>query len=183
MFRRGAESITSLLFPFYTHVHKQQLKDRVPLGHPLLELFHAYSGMKNRKEERRGQGWRFLLFASAAFLLYAGLTANAQVAPGTPSFVPQDCHEFDCIDLLNNNVILNATIRNKSGLFPMNAMLSMDSYMQEKWGEPFYVVAFDDSPFWIHGKQHWYPITCRQQADWIFELLVYNLSHWRRFHN
>jgi len=136
MSRRCAQSLRSLSFPFYDLLHQRQLKGQRSLEHCLPKLFHPDSGV-TAHTRRVEQEWRFLpLFGLAAFLLYAGLTANAQVAPGTPSFVPQDCHEFDCIDLLNNNVILNATIRNKSGLFPMNAMLSMDSYMQIT-GPPF----------------------------------------------
>ena len=52
-----------------------------------------------------------------ALLSFAAL-AGAQVAPGAPSFVPQDCHEVDCVDLLNNVVSLNLPVRSKSGAFP-----------------------------------------------------------------
>jgi len=49
-----------------------------------------------------------------AFLSFAAL-AGGQVASGFPSFVPQDCHEVDCVDLLNNNITLTVPVRSKSG--------------------------------------------------------------------
>ncbi len=129
MFRRLSPSLS---FRSYDQVHQQQTGGPAPL-----ELLHPDRDTKIPRG-RGEQRWRFsLLSVLAAFLLYAGLASNAQVTPGTPSFVPQDCHEFDCIDLLNNNVMLNVPIRNKSGLFPMNAGLTMNSYMEFTGLSPF----------------------------------------------
>jgi len=55
--------------------------------------------------------------------LFCCPTTYAQVAPGAPSFVPQDCHETDCVDLLNNNVTLRIPIMSKRGLIPFNYRL------------------------------------------------------------
>ncbi len=41
--------------------------------------------------------------------------AMGQVAPGHPSFVPQDCGQYDCINLQNLNVSLNVPVYSKSG--------------------------------------------------------------------
>ncbi len=84
---------------------------------------------------------RFSLFSLLLFCSFAPI-GWAQVQPGTPNFVPQDCHEVDCVSLLSNNVILNVPIRSKSGLFAMSAGLSLNSYM-------------GTTPF--HSTSIWYP--------------------------
>jgi hypothetical protein len=58
-----------------------------------------------------------------AFLYFAGL-ALGQVTPGNPSFVPQDCGQYDCVNLQNLNVSLNVPLYSKSGAFPLNLALS-----------------------------------------------------------
>jgi len=63
-----------------------------------------------------------------AFLLFAEL-AGGQVAPGLPSFVPQDCHEVDCVNLQNGNVTLRAPVASKSGAFPFNFGLVGNFYV------------------------------------------------------
>ncbi|MGB6801588.1 MAG: hypothetical protein WBE31_04930, partial [Candidatus Sulfotelmatobacter sp.] len=58
-----------------------------------------------------------------------------QVAPGHPSFVPQDCGQYDCINLQNLNVSLNVPVYSKSGAFPLNFGLSgADSYFYNNAG-------------------------------------------------
>jgi len=47
--------------------------------------------------------------------------AQAQVQPGFPAFSPQDCQFGICVNLANNNVVLNAPIRHKNGTFPFRA--------------------------------------------------------------
>jgi YD repeat-containing protein len=70
-----------------------------------------------------------LLCVFAAFLSFARL-AEGQVAPGTPNFVPEDCHEADCVDLMNNNVTLHVPVMSKSGAFPFSFSLTgADSYI------------------------------------------------------
>ena len=61
--------------------------------------------------------------ALAALLSFIGL-AHGQVAPGYPSFVPQDCGQYDCINLQNLNVSLNVPVYSKSGAFPFNLSMS-----------------------------------------------------------
>jgi hypothetical protein len=73
-----------------------------------------------------------LLTLCPAFFL-AGL-ARAQVAPGLPSFVPQDCHEVDCVDLLNNNISLRLPVRSKSGAFSFNFNLNAAYFMSAPSG-------------------------------------------------
>lgn len=61
--------------------------------------------------------------------------AMGQVAPGHPSFVPQDCGQYDCINLQNLNVSLNVPVYSKSGAFPLNFGLSgADSYFYNNAG-------------------------------------------------
>jgi RHS repeat-associated protein len=72
-------------------------------------------------------------FVLAAVLSFGGL-AGAQVAPGTPSFVPEDCHEVDCVDLMNNNVSLNVPIRSKAGAIPFNVSLNGSYYISNSGG-------------------------------------------------
>jgi hypothetical protein len=62
------------------------------------------------------------------FLFSAGL-AVGQVAPGFPSFAPQDCHGVDCVDLLNNNVSLNIPVMSKAGAIPFNLSLNGSYYI------------------------------------------------------
>jgi hypothetical protein len=70
----------------------------------------------------------FFALVLAVVLSFVGL-AGAQVAPGTPSFVPQDCHEVDCVDLMNNNIPLNVPIRSKAGAIPFNVSLNGSYYI------------------------------------------------------
>jgi RHS repeat-associated protein len=50
-------------------------------------------------------------------------------AQGHPSFVPQDCGQYDCVNLQNLTVSLNIPVMSKSGAFPFNAALvGGDSY-------------------------------------------------------
>jgi RHS repeat-associated protein len=52
------------------------------------------------------------------------ISAGAQVAPGSPSFIPQDCGQYDCVNIQNGNVSLNVPLYSKSGAFPLNFGLS-----------------------------------------------------------
>jgi len=71
----------------------------------------------------------YLACVLIAFLCFAGL-AGAQGAPGFPSFTPQDCGQFDCINLQNLNVSLNVPVMGKNGAFPFEAKLTGgDSYV------------------------------------------------------
>jgi hypothetical protein len=68
-------------------------------------------------------------FALAAFLCLVGL-AEGQVSPGFPSFIPQDCGQYDCINLQNLNVSLNVPVMSKSGAFPFKfSFIGNDSYV------------------------------------------------------
>jgi len=72
---------------------------------------------------RREQGHLFLLLARlvpAAFLSFVGLAA---AQGGQPSFVPQICGQYDCVNLQNLNVSLNVPVMSKSGAFPFRAAL------------------------------------------------------------
>jgi RHS repeat-associated protein len=80
---------------------------------------------------------RFSLFSLLLCLSFAPI-ARAQVQPGVPSFVPQDCHEFDCVNLLNNNVMLNVPIREKSGMFAMNTAFTLNSYIYSLGTHPLW---------------------------------------------
>jgi len=71
----------------------------------------------------------FLLFVLATFLPFVGV-AGGQVNPGMPSFIPQNCGQYDCINIQNLNVSLNIPVMSKSGAFPLNAAMSgEDSYI------------------------------------------------------
>ncbi len=79
-----------------------------------------------------------LLFALPLFLLLFFVTglAGGQVAPGSPTFVPQDCHEVDCIDLLNNNITIHAPIRSKAGAMNFNSSLTGNFFEANPSGAP-----------------------------------------------
>jgi len=76
----------------------------------------------------------FLLFALSLFLLCAAELAGAQEQSGYPSFVPQDCHQFDCVNLLTNTVSLNVPIRSKAGAVPVSARGVASYYMTTSGG-------------------------------------------------
>ena len=59
----------------------------------------------------------FGIFLSSLIL---PLCVTAQVATGMPAYSAFDKHEFDSVDLLNNNVLLNVPVFAKSGVFPIN---------------------------------------------------------------
>jgi len=83
-----------------------------------------------------------LCIALAALVPFVGL-AHGQVAPGYPSFVPQDCGQYYCINLQNLNVSLNVPVYSKSGAFPFNFGFYGNFYMIEGGGlwEPSIVYA------------------------------------------
>jgi hypothetical protein len=62
------------------------------------------------------------------YCLIAG-TAFGQVTPGMPSFSAYDSHEVDTIDLMNNNIVLNAPVMSKSGAFPFSYRLAGNFYV------------------------------------------------------
>ena len=76
------------------------------------------------------QMWRVSrCYIFVTLLSFAGL-AGAQVAPGQPSFIPQNCGQYDCVNLQNLNVSLNVPVMSKSGAFPFSATLvGGDSYI------------------------------------------------------
>jgi RHS repeat-associated protein len=68
-------------------------------------------------------------FVLATVLSFVG-PAGAQVTPGMPSFIPQNCSQYDCVNIQNLNVSLNIPVMSKSGAFPFNAATSgEDSYI------------------------------------------------------
>jgi hypothetical protein len=69
-----------------------------------------------------------ICFLAAVFLLFH-LTSVGQVAPGLPSFSAYDRHEVDTVDLMNNNVLLTAPLKSKSGAMPFNLRATANSYM------------------------------------------------------
>jgi RHS repeat-associated protein len=71
----------------------------------------------------------FLWFAILPLLLSVSGVASGQVAPGAPSFAPQDCHGVDCVDLLNNNVSLNIPVMSKAGAVNFNLSLNGSYYI------------------------------------------------------
>jgi RHS repeat-associated protein len=69
-------------------------------------------------------------FALLVFLSSVGVAGAQNVAPGYPSYTPQDCGEYDCVNLQNLNVSLNVAVYSKSGAFPFNfAMIGGGSYV------------------------------------------------------
>jgi RHS repeat-associated protein len=78
---------------------------------------------------RRNKGHKFSrLCVLATLFSFVGL-AGGQVAPGFPSFAPQDCHGVDCVDLLNNNVSLNIPVMSKAGAINFNLSLNGSYYI------------------------------------------------------
>lgn len=76
-------------------------------------------------------------FVLVALLSFAGL-AGGQVAPGQPSFIPQDCKGPTCVNLQNLNVSLNVPVMSKSGAFPLNFGLSGGASFMENTGGQMY---------------------------------------------
>jgi hypothetical protein len=71
----------------------------------------------------------FFSFALVTLPFYLALACLPSVAQGFPSFVPQDCGQYDCVNLQNLTVSLNVPVMSKSGAFPFNAaLLGGDSY-------------------------------------------------------
>ncbi len=54
---------------------------------------------------------------------------HGQVTPGKPTFVPEDCQDVACVDLLNNNISLNLPVMSKNGSLPFSFEISGNSYM------------------------------------------------------
>ncbi len=71
------------------------------------------------------------------FLSFAGLAGGQIVQPGYPSFSPQDCHGYECVDLLNNTVSLNVPVRSKAGALPFRSSLSGSYFMMVGSGPTF----------------------------------------------
>jgi hypothetical protein len=70
----------------------------------------------------------------AALLSLVG-QAVGQVNPGFPSFTPQDCGQYDCINLQNLNVSVNIPIMSKSGAFPFSFYANgLQSYVENPAG-------------------------------------------------
>lgn len=46
-------------------------------------------------------------------LLFVTCLARGQFTPGTPNFIPQDCHEFDCSEATEHHILYRAPIYSK----------------------------------------------------------------------
>jgi YD repeat-containing protein len=99
------------------------------------------------------RGWRkrpvqqmLLLYLLFGFLSFEG-HAGAQVALGQPSFVPEACYQYDCVNLLNNNIILNVPVFSKPGVFPLTFNI---------WGNVSYVYVLPAS---VNNPTEWVPNT------------------------
>lgn len=68
-----------------------------------------------------------VLALAVSVLLLAGVSV-AQVQPGYPSFAAYDAHEIDTINLLNNNIIINAPGFSKPGVLPVGVNLFNNYY-------------------------------------------------------
>src|SRR3974390_2143064 len=121
MSRRATDSFSSLFSSFVTSlVLREAGGQRTPRP---LEASRTFED-KGRPSLRR---YRLLcLFAASMFL--AGL-AGGQETSGFPSFVPQDCHQFDCVNLLTNTINLNIPIRAKAGGMPADLRMAVSYYM------------------------------------------------------
>jgi hypothetical protein len=75
-----------------------------------------------------------VLFGLLLFPLCVAGLAGAQEQSGYPNFVPQDCHQFDCVNLLNNTVNLSVPIRSKAGAFPVSVSVNQSFYMMNVSG-------------------------------------------------
>jgi hypothetical protein len=75
-----------------------------------MERWHTYTKIVAR--------WYSLVVFTLALIPFASF-CTAQAAPGMPNFVPYDCHEVDCVNLSNLNIVLNLPFFAKSGAFSL----------------------------------------------------------------
>jgi len=127
MFRATVEVLPSLSFPSLCPA--AATAGLTAIGAPSVRNLQHPRKIDIRRRCSEGVQRTLLLCVFAALLSFARL-AQGQVVPGLPNFVPEDCHEADCVDLMNNNVTLHVPVMSKSGAFPFNFSLTgADSYI------------------------------------------------------
>jgi RHS repeat-associated protein len=108
-------------------------KSFLSLSHPFQPVIRA-SEDKNHWNSLTWNPSKLLCVLALSLLCFARF-AEGQVTPGLPSFVPQDCGQYDCVNLQNLNVSLSVPLYSKSGAFPLNFGLSGGaSFMINKAG-------------------------------------------------
>ena len=144
MSRRATDSFSSLFSSFVTSlVLREAGGQRTPRP---LEASRTFED-KGRPSLRR---YRLLcLFAASMFL--AGL-AGGQETSGFPSFVPQDCHQFDCVNLLTNTINLNIPIRAKAGAMPADLRMAVSYYMSVSTN-PLFPPAWLSESTWFNSLE------------------------------
>jgi hypothetical protein len=130
MFRRAAESLASRPVSFH---HHDAADLRGARG------CDSETDVNFRKGEQLRRKWICQFAIAFFFALCCATSATAQAnttAGGFPNYIPQDCHEFDCVNLLTNAITLNAPIWSKAGLMPVSAVGSASysmSYANSAW--------------------------------------------------